>query len=53
MMASEDAKIALANLMIRKIGLIKTARHELHKKTPDYWAELTEIVEAVERVKKT
>ena len=51
-MTGDDAKIALANLMIRKAGLIKTARHELHKKNEAYWTELTEILDAVERARK-
>ena len=48
----EDAKIALANLMIRKAGLIRTARHELQKQGVVYWAGLTEILDAIERAKK-
>lgn len=48
----EDPKIALANLMIRKAGLIRTARHELQKQGIVYWAGLSEILEAIERAKK-
>ncbi|MGQ3301437.1 hypothetical protein [Reyranella sp.] len=49
---NEDAKIALANLMIRKAGLIRTVRHEMHKQGVVYYAGLTEILEAIERAKK-
>ena len=49
---SEDAKIALANLMIRKAGLIRTIRHEMHKQGIVYFSGLTEILEAIERAKK-
>jgi len=48
----EDAKIALANLMIRKAGLIRTVRHEMHKQGVVYYVGLTEILEAIERAKK-
>jgi hypothetical protein len=48
----EDAKMALANLMIRKAGLIRTIRHEMQKQGVVYWAGLTEILEAIERAKK-
>jgi hypothetical protein len=50
--ANEDAKIALANLMIRKAGLIRTVRHEMHKQGIVYYVGLTEILEAIERAKK-
>lgn len=49
---NEDAKIALANLMIRKAGLIRTVRHEMHKQGVVYYVGLTEILEAIERAKK-
>ena len=49
---NEDAKIALANLMIRKAGLIRTVRHEMHKQGVVYSVGLTEILEAIERAKK-
>jgi hypothetical protein len=49
---SGDAKIDLANLMIRKAGLIRTIRHEMHKQGIVYFVGLTEILEAIERAKK-
>ena len=49
---NEDAKIALAHLMIRKAGLIRTVRHEMHKQGVVYYVGLTEILEAIERAKK-
>jgi hypothetical protein len=49
---NEDAKIALANLMIRKAGLIRTIRHEMNKQGVVYSVGLTEILEAIERAKK-
>ena len=51
-MTNEDAKIALANLMIRKAGLIRTIRHEMHKQGVVYYVGITEILEAIERAKK-
>lgn len=51
-MSNEDAKIALANLMIRKAGLIRTIRHEMHKQGVVYSVGLSEILEAIERAKK-
>jgi len=50
--SNEDAKIALANLMIRKAGLIRTIRHEMHKQGIVYSVGLSEILEAIERAKK-
>jgi hypothetical protein len=47
-----DAKVALADLMIRKAGLIRTIRHEMHKQGIVYFNGLTEILEAIERAKK-
>ena len=49
---NEDAKIALANLMIRKAGLIRTIRHEMNKQGVVYSVGLTEILEPIERAKK-
>ena len=49
---SGDAKIDLANLMIRKAGLIRTIRHEMHKQGVVYFIGLSEILEAIERAKK-
>jgi hypothetical protein len=48
----EEAKIALAELMIRKAGLIRTIRHEMHKQGVVYFNGLTEILDAIERAKK-
>ena len=50
--SNEDARIALANLMIRKAGLIRTIRHEMHKQGVVYFVGLSEILEAIERAKK-
>ena len=47
-----DPKMDLANLMIRKAGLIRTIRHEMHKQGIVYFNGLTEILEAIERAKK-
>lgn len=49
---SGNAKIDLANIMIRKAGLIRTIRHEMHKQGVVYFTGLTEILEAIERAKK-
>lgn len=49
---TEDPKIALADLMIRKAGLIRTIRHEMHKQGIVYFTGLSEILEAIERAKK-
>jgi|GEM_PF-415631 len=46
------AKIALADLMIRKAGLIRTIRHEMHKQGIVYFNGLTEILEAIEHAKR-
>lgn len=48
-MTSEENKIALANLVIRKAGLIRTVRDVLHDENAAYFGELTEILDAVER----
>lgn len=50
--AEAEAKIALADLMIRKAGLIRTIRHEMHKQGVVYFNGLTEILEAIDRAKK-
>ena len=50
-MPNESAKIDLANLMIRKAGLIRTVRDELAKQGVVYWTGLTEILDAVERAR--
>lgn len=47
-----SAKTALADLMIRKAGLIRTIRHEMHKQGIVYFNGLTEILEAIERAKR-
>jgi hypothetical protein len=38
--------------MIRKAGLIRTIRHEMHKQGVVYSVGLSEILEAIERAKK-
>lgn len=48
---NQSAKIDLANLMIRKAGLIRTVRDELAKQGVVYWTGLTEILDAVERAR--
>ena len=50
-MPNESAKIDLANLVIRKAGLIRTVRDELAKQGVVYWAGLTEILDAIERAR--
>ncbi len=50
--ASREAKMALADLMIRKAGLIRTIRHEMHKQGVVYYNGLTEILDAIEKTKK-
>jgi hypothetical protein len=50
--SDRDAKIELANLMIRKADLIRTARKELEKQGIVFHVGLTEILEAIERAKK-
>lgn len=52
-MTDQNAKIDLANLMIRKAGLIRTVRHEMHKQGVVYWNGLTEILEAIERARNS
>jgi len=49
--SSQSAKIELANLMIRKAGLIRTVRDELAKQGVVYWNGLTEILDAIERAR--
>jgi hypothetical protein len=48
-MSSDEQKIALANLMIRKAGLIRTSRDVLHDRNEAHHKDLTEILNAVER----
>jgi hypothetical protein len=48
---NQSAKIDLANLMIRKAGLIRTVRDELAKQGVVYWNGLTEILNAIERAR--
>jgi hypothetical protein len=50
--SDHDAKIELANLMIRKADLIRTVREELDKQGVVFYVGLTEILEAIERAKK-
>ena len=48
-MPNQSAKIELADLMIRKAGLIRTVRDELAKQGVVYWNGLSEILDAIER----
>ena len=50
-MPNPSAKIELADLLIRKAGLIRTIRHELAKQGVVYWVGLTEILDAIERAR--
>ncbi len=50
-MPNQSAKIDLANLMIRKAGLIRTVRDELAKQGVVYWNGLSEILDAIERAR--
>jgi len=47
----QAAKIELADMMIRKAGLIRTVRDELAKQGVVYWVGLTEILDAIERAR--
>lgn len=51
-MSDDDAKIALANLMIRKAEFIRMIRHEMQKQGVVYYNGLTTVLEAIERAKK-
>lgn|GEM_PF-5499134 len=50
-MPNQSAKIELADLLIRKAGLIRTVRNELAKQGVVYWTGLTEILDAIERAR--
>ncbi|NDH60439.1 MAG: hypothetical protein EBY18_02045 [Alphaproteobacteria bacterium] len=50
-MPDQAAKIELADMMIRKAGLIRTVRDELAKQGVVYWVGLTEILDAIERAR--
>ena len=50
-MSDQTAKIELANLVIRKEGLIRTVRDELAKQGVVYWNGLSEILDAIERAR--
>lgn len=50
-MPNQSAKIELADLLIRKAGLIRTVRDELAKQGVVYWNGLTEIIDAIERAR--
>ena len=50
-MPNQSAKVELAELMIRKAGLIRTVRAELAKQGVVYWVGLTEILDAIERAR--
>jgi hypothetical protein len=49
---NQSAKIELANLLIRKAGLIRTVRDELAKQGVVYWNGLSEILDAIERARR-
>ncbi len=49
--SNQSAKIELANLMIRKAGLIRTVRDELAKQGVVYWNGLSEILDAIEQAR--
>jgi len=49
---NQSAKIELADLLIRKAGLIRTVRDELAKQGVVYWNGLTEILDAIERARR-
>ncbi|OFW99419.1 MAG: hypothetical protein A3D94_10655 [Alphaproteobacteria bacterium RIFCSPHIGHO2_12_FULL_66_14] len=51
-MPNQSAKIDLANLMIRKAGLVRTVRDELAKQGVVYWNGLSEILDAIERARR-
>lgn len=50
-MPDQAAKIELADMMIRKAGLVRTVRDELAKQGVVYWVGLTEILDAIERAR--
>ncbi len=50
-MPDQAAKTELADMMIRKAGLIRTVRDELAKQGVVYWVGLTEILDAIERAR--
>jgi hypothetical protein len=49
--SNQTAKIELANLVIRKEGLIRTVRDELAKQGVVYWNGLSEILDAIDRAR--
>jgi len=49
---NQSAKIELADLLIRKAGLIRTVRDELAKQGVVYWNGLTEILDAIELARR-
>jgi hypothetical protein len=49
--SNPSAKIELANLLIKKAGLIRTVRDELAKQGVVYWNGLSEILDAIERAR--
>ncbi|TAJ40263.1 MAG: hypothetical protein EPO55_09690 [Reyranella sp.] len=50
-MPNQSAKMDLADLLIRKAGLIRTVRDELAKQGVVYWNGLTEILDAIDRAR--
>lgn len=51
-MPGDDAKVELANIMMRKVGLIRTIRHYLRERQDIDLLGLEEIIEAVELARK-
>jgi hypothetical protein len=51
LVSNQSAKIELADLLIRKAGLIRTARHELAKLGFADFNDLNEILDAIERAR--
>ena len=50
-MKTQDAKIELANTLIRKAGLIRAVQHECRTIRPDIVLELSEVLIAIEKAR--
>lgn len=50
-MKTQDAKIELANMLIRKAGLILAVQHEFRTNRPDIVLELSEVLIAIEKAR--
>lgn len=48
-MKKVDAKIELANTLIRKAGLIRAVQHQFRISRPDIVLELSEVLIAIEK----